>query len=85
MEKNKIDYEDYFFTKYGSDITDLFLNVRGISDSFCVNIFNSTNQVRNGSNELSAFIFDKIILEDEINSEEENKDKHELEDDHIIV
>jgi len=82
-----IDYEDYFLTKYGSDITDLFLKIKDISDSFCVNIFNSTNQVKNGSHDLSGFIFDKIILLDEINSENENKDKdkHELEEDNIIV
>jgi len=79
-----IDYEDYFLTKYGSDITDLFLKIKDISDSFCVNIFNSTNQVKNGSQDLSGFIFDKIILLDEINSENDNKDKHELEEDHII-
>ena len=79
-----IDYEDYFLTKYGSDITDLFLKIKDISDSFCVNIFNSTNQVKNGSHDLSGFIFDKIILLDEINSENDNKDKHELEEDHII-
>lgn len=80
-----IDYEDYFLTKYGSDITDLFLKIKDISDSFCVNIFNSTNQVKNGSHDLSGFIFDKIILLDEINSENDNKDKHELEEDNIIV
>jgi len=80
-----IDYEDYFLTKYGSDITDLFLKIKGISDSFCVNIFNSSNQVKNGSHDLSRFIFDKIILLDEINSENDNKDKHELEEDNIIV
>ena len=79
-----IDHEDYFLTKYGSDITDLFLKIKDISDSFCVNIFNSTNQVKNGSHDLSGFIFDKIILLDEINSENDNKDKHELEEDHII-
>ena len=79
-----IDHEDYFLTKYGSDITDLFLKIKDISDSFCVNIFNSTNQVKNGSQDLSGFIFDKIILLDEINSENDNKDKHELEEDHII-
>ena len=80
-----IDYEDYFLTKHGSDITDLFLKIKDISDSFCVNIFNSTNQVKNGSQDLSGFIFDKIILLDEINSENDNKDKHELEEDNIIV
>ena len=80
-----IDYEDYFLTKYGSDITDLFLKIKDISDSFCVNIFNSTNQVKNGSHDLSGFIFDKTILLDEINSENDNKDKHELEEDNIIV
>ena len=80
-----IDYEDYFLTKYGSDITDLFLKIKGISDSFCVNILNSSNQVKNGSHDLSGFIFDKIILLDEINSENDNKDKHELEEDNIIV
>ena len=28
---DNIDYEDYFLTKYGSDITDLFLKIKGIS------------------------------------------------------
>jgi len=80
-----IDYEDYFLTKYGSDITDLFLKIKDISDSFCVNTFNITYQVKNGSYDLSIFIFDKTILLDEINSENDNKDKHELEEDNIIV
>ena len=82
---DNIDYEDYFLTKYGSDITDLFLKIKDISDSFCVNIFNSSNQVKIGSHDLSRFIFDKTILLDEINSENDNKDKHELEEDNIIV
>ena len=36
-----IDYEDFFFTKYSSDVTDLFINLKNISNSFCVNIFNN--------------------------------------------
>ena len=33
-----IDYEDYFFTKYNSDISDLFLELKEISNGFCLNL-----------------------------------------------
>ena len=39
-EKKEFDYEDYFFCKYSSDFTDLFLKVKEIADGYCVNIFN---------------------------------------------
>lgn len=82
-EKKEFDYEDYFFCKYSSDFTDLFLKVKEIANGYCVNIFNNTYQVQNGTHDLSKFIFDKIILLDEIN--ELNEDNHELEEEENIV
>tara|TARA_B100000035_G_scaffold150464_1_gene128250 strand:- start:171 stop:425 length:255 start_codon:yes stop_codon:yes gene_type:complete len=70
-----IDYEDYFFTKYSSDVTDLFMNIKNISNSYCVNIFNNKNQVQNGCNNLQEFLFDNIIFTDEINDEENEYEK----------
>ena len=86
IDDKEYDYEDYFFTKYGADITDLFLSLRNISDGFCVNIFNSSYQIKNGSYDLSTFLFDKIILLDEIKDNDDNeiKEKHELEEENII-
>ena len=52
-----IDYEDYFFTKYNSDISDLFLELKEISNGFCLNLFNTTYQTQNGSYNLSKFSF----------------------------
>ena len=63
------DYEDYFFCKYSSDISDLFLNIKDISNSFCMNIFNNPKQILNGTNNLQEFLFDNIILENEKNEE----------------
>ena len=83
MDNTDFDYEDYFFCKYSSDLTDLFLKIKDISDGYCVNIFNSTYQTQNGTHDLSRFIFDKIILLDEIN--EPNEDNHELEEEENIV
>ena len=83
MDNNDFDYEDYFFCKYSSDLTDLFLKIKDISDGYCVNIFNNTYQTQNGTHDLSRFIFDKIILLDEIN--EPNEDNHELEEEENIV
>ena len=74
-----IDYEDFFFTKYSSDVTDLFINLKNISNSFCVNIFNNKYQVQNGCNNLQEFLFDNIILTDEIN-EEENESEKEIDE-----
>ena len=79
--ENEFDYEDYFFTKYSSDITDLFSEIKEISDGFCINIFNSKYQNQFGSNDLQEFLFDKIILIDEIIDNTENIDNnlHETE------
>jgi len=74
-----IDYEDFFFTKYSSNVTDLFINLKNISNSFCVNIFNNKYQVQNGCNNLQEFLFDNIILTDEIN-EEENESEKEIDE-----
>ena len=74
-----IDYEDYFFTKYSSDVTDLFINLKNISNSFCVNLFNNKNQVQNGCNDLQEFLFDNIIFTDEIN-EEDNESEKEIDE-----
>ena len=71
-KEEEIDYEDYFLTKYNSEISDLFLEIKKISESFCLDLFTTTDQNRNGSFQLSKFLFDKIILEDEINEENEN-------------
>ena len=85
-DSDKIDYEDYFFTKFSSDISDLFLNIKEISDGFCVNIFNTKNQIQKGSYELSKFIFENIILEGEIIDENNsNKENHELEEENIVL
>ena len=84
MDNENFDYEDYFLCKYSSDITDLFLMIKEISDGYCINIFNSTNQTQNGTYNLSKFIFDKIILLDEIDSEND-KEKHELEEEENII
>lgn len=70
-----IDYEDYFFTKYSSDVTDLFMNLKNISNSYCVNIFNNKKQVQNGCNDLQEFLFDNIIFTGEINDEENEYEK----------
>lgn len=79
--ENQIDYEDYFFTKYNSDIIDLFLEIKEISNNFCLNFFNTTYQIQNGSYNFGEFIFDKIILEDEIDEEKEiNTDENECEE-----
>ena len=74
-----IDYEDFFFTKYSSDVTDLFINLKNISNSFCVNLFNNKYQVQNGCNNLQEFLFDNIIFTDEIN-EEENESEKEIDE-----
>lgn len=68
-DKDNIDYFDYFHTKCGSDISDLFLNLKEISNGFCINLFNSTKQNQNGSYNLTEFIFDQIILKEEIENE----------------
>ena len=73
-ENTEIDYFDYFHTKWGSDISDLFLELKDISNGFCINLFNSTNQNKNGSYNLTEFIFDKIILEEEIGNENNNEE-----------
>ena len=79
--ENVIDYEDYFFTKYNPDIIDLFLEIKEISNSFCLNFFNTTYQTQNGSYHFGKFIFDKIILEDEMDEETEiNTDEIEYEE-----
>jgi hypothetical protein len=83
MDNTDFDYEDYFFCKYSSDLTDLFLKIKDISDSYCVNIFNTRYQTQNGTHDLGRFIFDKIILLDEIN--EPIEDNHELEEEENIV
>ena len=79
--ENEFDYEDYFFTKYSSDITDLFSEIKKISNGFCINIFNSRYQNQFGSNDLIEFLFDKIILIDEITDNTDNTDNnlHETE------
>ena len=73
MSNFDYDYEDYFFCKYSSHVSDLFLNIREISNSFCINIFNNYKQTLNGTNNLQEFLFDNLILEDEKN-EETNSD-----------
>ena len=70
-----IDYEDFFFTKYSSDVTDLFINLKNISNSFCINLFNNKYQVQNGCNNLQEFLFDNIIFTDEINEEDNEYEK----------
>ena len=77
----EFDYEDYFFTKYSSDIIDLFSDIKEISDGFCINMFNSRYQNQFGSCDLIEFLFDKIILIDEIIDYEDNTDNnlHETE------
>jgi hypothetical protein len=67
--ENKIDYEDYFFTKYNSEISDLFLEIKEITDGFCLDLFNTSEQTQYGSFNLCEFIFEKIILDDEIDEE----------------
>ena len=74
-----IDYEDYFFTKYSSDVTDLFMNLKNISNSFCLNIFNNKYQLQNCCNDLQEFLFDNIIFTDEIN-EEDNESEKEIDE-----
>ena len=80
-DENEFDYEDYFFTKYSSDIIDLFSDIKEISDGFCINMFNSRYQNQFGSCDLQEFLFDKIILIDEIIDYEDNTDNnlHETE------
>ena len=85
MENKDFDYEDYFFCKYSSDFTDLFLKIKEIADGYCINTFNSTYQVKNGTYDLSKFIFDKTILLDEINDSIVEDNKHELEEEENIV
>ena len=79
--ENEFDYEDYFFTKYSSDIIDIFSDIKEISDGFCINMFNSRYQNQFGSCDLQEFLFDKIILIDEIIDYEDNTDNnlHETE------
>ena len=48
-KEEEIDYEDYFLTKYNSDISDLFLEIKKISESFCLDFFTTTDQNQNGS------------------------------------
>lgn len=82
IEEDNIDFTDYFFTKYNSDISDLFLKIKEISNGYCVNLFNNNYQTRFGTNDLMEFIFENIILEDEIKDLEDNTDNknmHELE------
>ena len=80
-DKNEFDYEDYFFTKYSSDIIDLFSEIKEISNGFCINMFNSRYQNQFGSCDLQEFLFDKIILIDEITDNADNSDNnlHETE------
>jgi hypothetical protein len=80
-DENEFDYEDYFFTKYSSDIIDLFSDIKEISDGFCINMFNSRYQNQFGSCDLQELLFDKIILIDEIIDYEDNTDNnlHETE------
>jgi deoxyadenosine/deoxycytidine kinase len=80
-DKNEFDYEDYFFTKYSSDIIDLFSEIKEISNGFCINMFNSRYQNQFGSCDLQEFLFDKIILIDEITDNTDNSDNnlHETE------
>ena len=63
--ENEFDYEDYFFTKYSSDITDLFSEIKEISNGFCINIFNSQYQNQFGSNDLQEFLFTKYDNEED--------------------
>ena len=67
-KEEEIDYFDYFHTKYGSEISDLFLELREISNGFCLEIFND-NKI--GSFNLTEFLFENIIMEDEIDNEDE--------------
>ena len=79
-DKNEFDYEDYFFTKYSSDIIDLFSEIKEISNGFCINMFNSRYQNQFGSCDLQEFLFDKIILIDEIiDTENIDNNLHETE------
>ena len=41
-ENDEIDYFDYFHTKYCSDISDLFLEIKEITEGFCLQIFNDS-------------------------------------------
>ena len=41
-KEEEIDYFDYFHTKYGSDISDLFLDIKEITEGFCLQIFNDS-------------------------------------------
>ena len=67
-KEEETDYFDYFHTKYGSEISDLFLELREISEGFCLQIFNDN---KNGSFNLTEFLFENIIMDDEIDNEDE--------------
>ena len=79
--EEEIDYFDYFHTKYGSDVSDLFLDIREITEGFCLNLFKEN---KHGSFHLTEFIFDNIILEDEIYNEEEDNLIENNEEENIV-
>ena len=71
-----IDYFDYFYTKYNTDIVDIFLKIKDYSNSFCLNFFNTKYQNKNGSLDLTEFLFENIILEEEIHNESKEENSH---------
>lgn len=80
-ENNEIDYFDYFHTKYCSDISDLFLEIKEITEGFCLQIFIDS---KNDSCDLTEFLFDNIILKDEIENEEEENLNENVEEENIV-
>ena len=80
-KEEEIDYFDYFHTKYGSDISDLFLDIKEITDGFCLQIFNDS---KNESFHLTEFLFENIILEDEIENDEEENFNENTEEENIV-
>jgi len=79
--EEEIDYFDYFHTKYGSDISDLFLDIKEITEGFCLQIFNDS---KNGSFHLTEFLFENIILEDEMENNDEEILNENTEEENIV-
>ena len=84
INTEEIDYFDFFYTKYNTDIIDIFLKIREYSDSFCLNMFHTKYQNQNGSLNLTEFLFENIILEEEIENEtkEENSQQYNEEEEY---
>lgn len=73
LNDNELEFFDYFYTKYNTDIVDLFLLIREITNSYCLNIFGTLYQNQNGSLNLTEFLFDNIVLEYENNDDDDTE------------